>query len=232
MEASITNQPGDGSTVAETTNSNSNIQINPMIQNANADKKLVTLKEAAAAFDCAASSLKNNIKAKKLLASQAGEKSPFMVRLCDVDRFLRDTPGIASKFHPRNGEVGDCSPAPVVTPPLAATAPAALPDAPTVIVPSEAAVVPPSPVVRRPDAIGEPASSCVAEVLPKADGPDAPTPQNQPKRRRRRRGKGGSGQTSPPVQTSFVKALDGVSPEIRLKLTACLNELAAIVASA
>jgi hypothetical protein len=201
---------------------------NPMSEenNTTTPEAPVTLKAAAAAFDCAASSLKNNIKSGKLPAEQETPKSPYIVRLADVERFLRETPGIASRLHPKENpkpeskgpEVeSSTEPDPVTT------------EAPTDPPFHKGAVSKEENVTPSKQEVDNAAANTSVSQSPK------PPPKPPLKRRRnRRRGKGGGGAGPPSgVQRDLVlKALDGASPTERLRVIACLNEIATIVASA
>jgi hypothetical protein len=261
MDNSINHKPGGPAAHTPNINPNPNPNPNPKTDmNETNNDDPVTLKQAAEKFQCAASSLKNNIKSAKLAATQSGEKAPYMVRLSDVERFLRDTPGIASIFHPAtNAESADivaeapsatptsAAPAPAVTlPPVreptsgVATAPPAKQAVPTrkefaggFPFPDEGAVPPNPATVSRQRA----STQEEAHTTP-APPPDA-TNERSPKRRRRNRGRGrglGAGVGVPPESSGmgarFISLLAGTTPGERLKLMACLNELSAMVASA
>ena len=187
-------------------------------------------------FDCAASSLKNNIKSGNLAATQANEKAPYMVRPSDAERFLRATPGIASKFHPAAeravADPGQISAAPKVEAPEQAedsahpahvnsAQPTATPEVELTAAGPVAAELAPVPKVETP-----------AATPSKPEKTDSPSAEPDAKRRRRRRGKGGSSSLSTPHSPTILKALVGTTPRERLRITACLNELAALVASA
>ena len=216
MEKSINKQ--SGGTAAETLNINSNQQPDPKID---MKDNSITLKEAAAQFACAASSLKNNIKSGKLAAIQTGEKAPYMVRLFDVERFLRATPGIVSNFHPAASKStpGDDKPAPddeafKDCQQSAAKAPAIATAENNHPVDTVDAHEPPTLV---PD----------VQVSPHKQASETRV------KRRRRRGKGGAGSPSIIVnQQPMLKALAGTTPEVRLRITACLTEFLGLVALA
>ncbi len=216
----------------------------------------VTLKAIADTFGCAASSLKNNIKSGNLVATQTNEKAAYMVRPSDAERFLRDTPGIASKFHPSAKKQIPADPGKTMAVPAKQS-----PKKPTVSVnPSEALAAEDSSAATV-DSSAEPTPT--EEAIPSgkdehhsaadvtaanhkatqsetdpSDPSGAGTPQagNGGKRRRpRRRGKRGGSEKSPDKSENppvFLKALTGTSPQERLRITACLNELASLVASA
>jgi len=207
-------------------------------------EKPVQLKQAATKFECAASSLKYNIKHGKLLAYQENAMAPYMVRLSDVERFLRVTPGVESMFYPKRKKDG-----------LSLTGLIDKPDDKN----------PPSP----PDPSGELQTPHVGhkkpETKPSTAHPTQTTAdvsvdtaklenqaldQKHPagdtdsstqapadgtkRRRRRRRGKSGDGNrlATAELQPLVLKTLAGTTPQERLRITACLNELAGLVASA
>lgn len=184
----------------------------------------VTLKHAAAECHCAVSSLKNNIKANKLPATQENPKAAYMVRLSDVERFLSATPGIESIFHPKTGGVhSETSDAP---PPADVAQPS-----------QEAVAVTPDSVVSHDSSPGVSApqgGGAPSPQPPKQETADPMPPVNAGKRRRRRRGKGGAGAQpgTTGTQSLLLKNLVGASPQERLRVVAVLNELAGIVASA
>lgn len=201
--------------------------------------ELVTLKPAAAKFDCAASSLKNNIKTGKLAATQVNEKAPYMVRLSDVERFLRDTPGIASIFHPAGDKAAGAMTAQTAGP--ASIEPAKLDKAQDKkSSATEASVMQPSRAHAAVAADSAKPANQAADHSQLTHGPDA---QSEPsthtaadglkRRRRRRRGKGGGeSPTTAGIQPPVLKALAGTTPKERLRITACLTELLRLVASA
>ncbi|MFT6862745.1 MAG: hypothetical protein ACJAVK_001304 [Akkermansiaceae bacterium] len=178
----------------------------------------VTLKVAAATFDCAVSSLKNNIKSGKLSAQQENPKSPFMARLADVERFLRETPGIASCFHPKKKiepESISSEAETSVESELPTTGGAADTPFKDVTVPNEENAI----------HSNENSDNCIPNPV------DTP-PAKRRRNRRRGKGGGGAGSSSGSLQAPVLKALDGASPTERLRVIACLNEIATIVASA
>lgn len=63
-------------------------------------KRLVPIKEAAAARQCAETTLRNNAKARRLRAYQRQDGAPVCVLLEEVDEFLQRRPDIQSVFHP------------------------------------------------------------------------------------------------------------------------------------
>lgn len=237
METSTNNQPGG--IAAETPNINSDQQIDSNIGLNEMNDQPIMLKQASNRYDCAASSLKNNIKCGKLAAAQTDEKAPYMVRPSDVERFLRDTPGIASIFHP-----AATKPAPAADEPASA-------DETSAVIKDQNAESPKSKALGDgQESAAEAASTAAAET----SGSDNAAVEHGPpslcldahanlspqtaeggikRRRRRRRGKGGAG-SSPPagIQQPVLKALAGTTPQERLRLTACLTELLGLVASA
>jgi hypothetical protein len=234
METS-TNNPSDGIT-EQTPNINSNQQPDSNIDMNEMNDQPIMLKQAAARYDCAASSLKNNIKSGKLAATQTDEKAPYMVRPSDVERFLRDTPGIASTFHPAP------KPAPAADEPASADeTPAAMTGqeagSPTSKAPGggqELAIESALSAAAETSGSGDTAVEHAARVPDAHSKPSAQTAEGGSKRRRRRRrGKGGAGTPTPTgIQQPVLKALAGTTPQERLRLTACLTELLGLVASA
>lgn len=237
MEIPTNHQPGG--IAAETPNINSNQEPDSNIDMNEMNDSPITLKQAAAKFDCAASSLKNNIKSGKLAATQTNEKAPYMVRYSDVDRFLRDTLGIASIFHPAAS-----NPAPAAAEPASA-------DETSAVMTGQEAESPTSKVAGGGhESAAEAALTAAAETsgsdatavdhgsparVPDVHAnPSAQTAEGGTKRRRRRRrGKGGAGSPTPTgIQQPVLKALAGTTPQERLRLTACLTELLGLVASA
>jgi hypothetical protein len=254
MDNSINNKSGGPAAQTPKINPNPNSKTD-MTETINDDP--VTLKQAAEKFQCAASSLKNNIKSGKLAGTQSGEKAPYMVRLSDVGRFLHNASSIASVFHPAtNAEPAETViESPSATPTSAATAPAmTLPPVrePTCGV-ATAPSAPPAVPTRFEHAGGFPfPDECEASPKPATVSrqrastqeeahttpPDA-TNERSPKRRRRNRGRGrglGAGVGVSPESSGmgarFISLLAGTTPGERLKLMACLNELSAMVASA
>jgi hypothetical protein len=237
MDTSISNQ--SGGTAAATPNINSNQKPDSIITMNDTKHDTVALKQSAAKFACAASSLKNNIKSGKLPAIQSGENAPYMVRLADVERFLRDTPGIASIFHPAaKKSAGAMTGKTVASGGNEPAMPEMTSDSesPT----TEKSVAQPiqtHPLVEA--ASAKPGNEAV-EQSQSAHVPDPlPEPSTQPggdgtkRRRRRRRGKGGGKNPAiPSLRQPVLKALAGTTPQERLRITACLNELAGLVASA
>jgi hypothetical protein len=195
------------------------------------------VKEAAAKYQCAASSIKNNIKANKLAATKAAPTAPFMVLLPDVERLLRNTPGIASMFHPGDATRLDRKQPDATTQSAPVPTPVVPHPALPLVVQMKVSEAP--PVTRalkvaiqdKPAQVQQPVAQ--AATRPDADG--GPETRATKKRRLRRRGKGGGlGQPLPAVaaRPPFLKALDGTTPAERLRIMACLNELAGLVASA
>jgi hypothetical protein len=238
MDTSINDQ--SGGTAAETPNINPNPQPDTPIEMNYSNDDPVTLKEAAAEFECAASSLKNNIKSGKLAATQTGEKAPYMVRLSDAERFLRATPGIASIFHPADSK---STAAPASKPPSA--------DEASQVLTRQKAACPESQEAGEGQESKAATSSNVAadtvnpndtsadrkQLAPVTDAQADPSTHTVPvggkRRRRRRRGKGGGGSPAPAgIQQPVLKALAGTTPQERLRITACLTELVGLVASA
>jgi len=212
-----------GGTTAEPSNPD-----NPMKPT---DTTPVTLKKAAAMFGCASSSLKNNIKTGNLPGMKAGVKAPFMVHPSDVERFLRSTPGIASNFHPAKGKTHESK---------ILTSQARVPGDEFLKAP-ESKACEESPLPALPAKKSEPAKdpqkteSSPPNVAPPiaSAGEDHATQPHPKRRRRRRRGKGGKVEAprDPGSEPLTLKALAGTTPQERLRLTACLNELASLVAS-
>ena len=62
---------------------------------------LIPIKHAAENTDCCEGTLKNNAKARRLRAYQAGFGAPVMVLLAEVEEFLKSRPDIASKYQPK-----------------------------------------------------------------------------------------------------------------------------------
>jgi hypothetical protein len=235
METSIKNQ--SGGTAAETTNINPNSEPNsePNPDMNQINDEPATLKEISAMSDCAVSSLKNNIKSGNLAATQANDKAPYMVRPSDAERFLRATPGIASKFHPAAEKaVADPGQTPA-TPKVKAPEQAKDLAGPTHVNSAQAAAIPEVDVTAAEPVAAEtaPAPKVETPTVAPSDPKKTDSPAAEPdskRRRRRRRGKGGSSSQSAPHSPPFLKALVGTTPQERLRITACLNELAALVA--
>ena len=219
------NADQSGGTAAETTTINPNQSSTGDPQLHEESETSVTLKHAASEYICAASSLKNNIKANKLSATQENPKAPYMVRLSEVAHFLRETPGIVSIFHPKSGDTI-----------REATHAAPVPE--TIEQPSDTASPPPSPdnapyhpMQTQPT----PKSADDAALRPsQAERVDVePVAKNGKRRRNRRRGKGGIASTYiPTANQRLLKTLVGATPQERLRVIACLNELAGLIASA
>ncbi len=199
----------------------------------------VTLKQSASKYCCAASSLKNNIKSGKLPATQSGEKAAYLVRLSDVERFLRETPGIASIFHPAAEKpAGAMTGKTAVSGGIEPAKPEVTSDDKSSV--TEASVAQPihahPPVVAgsakpESEAVDHSPSAHVPDPKPEPTGHDAGN--GNKRRRRRRRGKGGGKNPAiPSLRQPVLKALAGTTPQERLRITACLNELAGLVASA
>jgi hypothetical protein len=258
VETTNQKQPGGNAAQLPHPNLNPEPQTNQKMQDTtnqqNLDSdRLIPLKEAASKSQCYHGTLKNNIKNGNLPASQAGPKAPYLVRLSDVEKLLRNSPGIASIFHPAK------SAASVASQPEAHDADST-PDAAngdqqaTAAADVEPALVPLPEAVIASHTIPDVAAPA-AKVAPKvsapahnADAKDASAPESSQggavspqsgdggkRRRPRRRGKRrGAGISADNVETSpvFLKALTGTSPQERLRITACLNELASLVASA
>lgn len=230
METSITNP--SGGTAAQTNSSNPNKQMQDKVDTIQSGEEHETLKKAAAKFDCAWTSLKNNIKSGKLAATQANEKAPYMVRLADVEAFLRATPGIVSIFHPAGAKAAATETAysPTVnkaddeladTATISATQPVAA-----------SAAHANQPVGAAASREGQACQNQETVVAP-LDSPEAQTGSSK-RRRRRRRGKGNAVKPSAAssIQPPALKALAGTTPQERLRITACLTELLGLVASA
>ena len=219
MKTSITDQTGG--TAAETQKINSNPQPVAPIAMSHSNNNSITLKKAAAMFSCASSSLKNNIKSKKLAATKENEKDPYYVRPSDVERFLRATPGIVSIFHPDKGklaatETGD--------PPSASKADS---EQPHVVKAQTVESAEPTADAMKTASVTE---ATAADFKESASTQAADATK---RRRRRHRGKGGAGSpTSNGIQAPVLKALAGTTPKERLRITACLTELLGLVALA
>jgi hypothetical protein len=230
METSITNQPGG--TAAETPKINSNPQPHTSIAMNNSNDDPINLKKAAAMFECAVSSLKNNIKSGKLPATQENKKAPYMVRPSDVETFLRATPGIVSVFHP----AGTKPAATETTNPPTANKPDDEPADTATISPAQS-VAASAGHGNQPAGVAESREGQACQnqetVVAPLDSPKAQTGSNK-RRRRRRHGKADAGKPSiaSSTQPMVLKALAGTTPQERLRITACLTELLGLVASA
>lgn len=257
MIANSENQLSGGS-AAEASNINSNQATTPnqkmpkQPDEIDPGEKPVQLKQAGAKFECAASSLKYNIKHGKLPAYQENAMAPYMVRLSDVERFLRETPGVASMFYPKSNPPGEIKDGPSLTGLIDEREDQSPPSSPDTSGKSEMPPVGAKEIETNPPAVQTPADGVVAgakrehkaldgkQITADADGQANPSTQAPPdgikrrRRRRRGRGKGGVGNLVPSAepQPLFLKALAGTTPKERLRLTACLNELAGLVASA
>ena len=181
----------------------------------------------------AASSLKNNIKAGRLPAVQENEKAAYMVRPSEVEKFLKATKGIASIFHP-----SDARPTTAEGQPAQATDVSKLPAEPkSVEVTHSNHDADPSESTEDNGIGATPKESCPQADTGTADADDTSAygRDGTPRRKRRRgkkRSKGKGNTFSPSVQQATFQALAGATVEERLRLTACLNELASLVASA
>jgi hypothetical protein len=237
IEQPISETPSSSVTTPPVIDSTLNHPAEPDLKNPNCSGgTTASLKQNAEIYQCAASSLKHNVKSGKLPATQAGPTAPYMANTVDVERLLRDTPGIASVFHPKRGTPKDRKLADVCTQPTPAICHAALHTADPITMQVQSAEGLPAPqaVPIVPASKTTQAQSPVAQV---AQPPDAKgrSETSSTKRRRRRRGKGGGLGKSHPlvaVQPFILKALDGTTPAERLRIMACLNELAGLVASA
>ena len=254
MEASITNQ--SGGPAAETSNVNPNLtastelqmQTQPNHQTLD-NEQLVTLKKAAEQFDVYPGTLKNNIKQGKLPAQQENQKAAYFVKTDDVEKLLRTTPGIKSMFYPRESSASVSDVAHVT----GATSDND-PDGQTADAGNTAVAV---NVSAEPPTVAKGSSSNALNLnhdrnnarldnkqIPVTHGGKQAANQSAetssdavPKKRRRRRHRGrGNSATTHEVSASgsahFMKNLAGTTPGERLKITAFLNELAAMVASA
>lgn len=196
-----------------------------------------TINTAAAKYQCPATTLRYQIKNQKLAAIQDHPGAPYILRFSDVERLLRDSPKIASVFHPKpssSHEVEDTSspagplevpdrgePHPVDQQPNNSDKPGVYPSDRSVgvIILDDMR----DKCSKIPDD-SETQSDPSAEIGPKGTGTK--------RRRRRRRGKGGGGKPlAAEVHSLALKALTGTTPQERLRITACLNELAGLVAS-
>ncbi len=222
-----------GGTAAETnTNTNTNSIMKDKENHQDSPAEAVTLKVAAARFGCAASSLKNNIKGNKLPALQNDPKAAFLVRPSEVERFLRATPAIASVFHPKTAEessgTGE-SAQPPLEPAAEGRQHAIDQSRKTVEVETKG-----SPAVEAgAETSAPPAGASAFSLEGQGDSESRNTDEGRKRRRQRRRGRGNSGPREIRDDESLpVKRLVGISSKERLKIIACLNELAALVASA
>lgn len=203
--------------------------------------ELLLLKAAGEEFQCASSSLKNNIKDGKLAGTKESEKAPFKVRRGDAERFLRDTPGIASRFHPKNS-MQPVKDGPSLTGLLkdndgggdtggeASGEPETMPSAV-----EGAAAATPVATAARVDACEPDPTATAIERPPVPETPAVVPSAANKRKRRRRRSRGAKPQAQnevPEFGLRLQKALEGTSAEERLRLTVCLKELAGIVASA
>lgn len=226
MKTEINNQ--SGGSAAETTSTHSNQATNhnlDMIKISNKPESAeatVTLKQAAAKFECAWTSLKNNIKSHKLPALQEGDRAPYMVRLSDVECFLRATPGIASMFHPAGAKVAAND---TEHPPTVAKVDAGqqheIKAQPAELAEPAVSTIKTSPVEDAPSAAPQIADSTQVVAVAKRRRP----------RRRRRKGGNSESPITPCTQLPVLKALADTTPQDRLRVVACLNELAGLVAS-
>lgn len=211
----------------ETQFNNTDQIMNTKLADEEKQEKAITLKEASMKYDCAPSSLKSNIKNNSLPAEQENEKSAYMVRPSEVERFLRDRPGIKSKFHTKPEET------PTET--LLESEPKAndegtiqdkTPARPTI----DKDLVTPDPVVP----VATPKQEHSQPSNASVSGVEEQQVENKGKRRRqRRRGKRDGDQRPEGTHTKplILRALCGTTDKERLRITACLNELASIVAS-
>lgn len=167
------------------------------------------LKGASETYECKVPSLRKGIKTNRLPAEQRGSKGVYYLKPADVERFLKESPGIGSIFHPKESaadqtagsQVGSSIPAEKNR---ATKAPSTTEN---------------SQPANRPRDVSK--------------TPQAGTDTPKKRRRNRRRGRGGKGDiTSGGVDhPKLLKSLEGMSTQERLKMVACLNELTAIIAS-
>jgi hypothetical protein len=214
---SKTTENQTGGPAAQTPNINP--QPDPSMPSDQNQDEPLPLKKAADKFGALSETLKKNIKAGKLPALQKDSKSPYLVNLSDVEKLLRDTPGIASIFHPAACVVLETP----MTLGTEAGHAAALGQG------TGADELPARPAPVAAAAVAEPLTNGTPAAKP--TGTDGPPEGSGRKRRPRHRGKGRSGQPQIPDRPLFLTALAGTTPSERLKITACLNELAAMVAS-
>lgn len=194
----------------------------------------VTLKHAATKYECAASSLKHNIKCGKLPATQENPQSAYLVRLSDVEHFLSSTPGIVSAFHPKTikstvAETGQptCASA-VINEPTGAGMESPCQPAETVADHGKQSI-------RTTDLSVEDNDCRHGTAAVSQEGTEPKTSGRKKRRRRRNRGHVKSAATheeSATASAPFMKILANATPEERFKIMACLNELATMVASA
>lgn len=225
--------------IASTTNTtNDTVKPHPKQKKPESGDERITVKLAAAENECAASSLKYNIKHGKLPATQEGSTSPYMVRRTDVERLLRENPNIVSKFHPRPSSPAEVKDGPSLTGLI--DDPGKADPMPPSKKPTTSEKTPVKPPVKPDDSTSLPARQKSAEPLvaqPQVDPDSAiaaePEPVGRKRRRSRRRGRGGNGQqpSASDLPPTALKALAGTTPKERLRITACLNELAGLVAS-
>lgn len=235
MESSINNQ--SGGTTAQTPNINPNQQPNSNTKMKNTNDDPITLKQAATEFECAWTSLKNNIKSSKLAATQAGVKAPYMVRPSDVERFLRATPGIASIFHPADSKpIPSVSQLPSATDmsPVMTHQKSERPESQETGKGKKSKSTAPSNVAAAADNSND-SSGDGKQLSPVSVAQEDSSTQPAPvggKRNRRGRGKGGRSPAPCGIQQPVLKALAGTTPQDRLRITACLTALVGLVASA
>lgn len=234
MENSINNQPG--ASTAQTPNVNPNPKPESKNQMPKHHKNKIvdlddtpsSLKANAERYQCYLGTLKNNVRNGRLQALQEGPNAPYLVKPSDVEKLLRETPGIASIFHPAGSR------------PAKTTHPKAQQPEPKKVEPASTATSKHEPKIDT--STPAKAERCSAVDRPVTEGGNASTPvsdtpqSSHPRKRRRRgrgRGKSGAVQSNPSsVKSLALRALNGSSPEERLRITACLNELASLVASA
>lgn len=253
METSTNTTPGGPAAQATSINSNltpktdSQMQTHPNHQ-AIDHEQLVTLKQAAEQFQVYHGTLKSNIKHGKLPAQQENPKAAYLVKSADVEKLLRTTPGIKSMFHPAACAATESDIAPVTgaTPDNDHSGQAT--DVGNTAVAVEAAAK--SSTVAKASSTNAPNSkadkNCAARgskpmpvtevnIQHEVRNPEIQSDGHPKKRRRRSRGRGKSTTThemSATVSTPFMKILAKTTPGERLTLMGCLNELAAMVASA
>lgn len=243
----IINQKSGG-TAAQTTLTNSN----PAPENgADIIDDPMTLKQLSERFGCAASSLKSNIKSDKLSAVQDDPKAPYMVKPSLVEAFLRETPGINSIFHPRNQEKVTRE-LPLENPPPDTTPPSSTSKTAKISVTEKATTTPTvlspppedkqaAPLIDKPIKPDSPSTAAHLESTSASGLETSVAPSisdhgtRSPRKRRRGKGRGkrttSSGNSVAPAPYQRLKALEGTSPGERLRITACLTELANLVAS-
>ncbi|MGL5017512.1 MAG: hypothetical protein ACRDBP_05225 [Luteolibacter sp.] len=256
------NPPG-GTTANITDNLNLKLQpeppMKPIHSDNSPDENRVPLKQAADHFKCYHGTLKNNVKNGNLPAVQKDPKSPYLVRLSDVEKLLRATPAIDSNLHPREPladesnvaatpESGPASPHGTELPCGVESAAPAATSAQQNAAAARVASCPSNVPIARSSGDCPDAAFLTAELIVSEKAGDLKTISSvsedsaasssdggQKKRRRRNRGRGKSNalsQDSATATLSSLKSLAGTTPQERLKFMACLSEFFAQVASA